>query len=121
VCRGRRLRDRYVAEGRNLTPSEHQALSKVFEKDAFIQGMIDARQIGEHVTNRGGAVIRTTSNVPIPLDFETSAMSYYAAPRVRVADVEGQPQDVNHLERLQEAQKRIDAAILRARSGAPSA
>jgi hypothetical protein len=88
-------------------------------QDVFIEGMIDARQICEHVTNRGGAVIRTTGNAPIPLDVKTSAMSYDAAPRVKVADVNGQPQDVNHLERLQEAQKRIHAATLQARSESP--
>ncbi len=114
-----RLRDRYDAEKDHLTPSERQALSKVFDNDVFIKGMIAVRQIGEHVTKRGGAVITTTGNAPISLDVETSAMAYYAAPRVKVADVKGQPQEVNHLERLQEAQKRIDAAILRARSGSP--
>lgn len=85
-------------------------------KDPF--ATLEARQIGEHVTKRGGAVITIASNAPIELDLETSALSYFAAPRVNVPDVEGQWHEINHLERLREAERRIDAAIRRARSGA---
>jgi hypothetical protein len=111
-----RLRDRYVAKTNNLTTLEHEALSKVFDQDVFIKGMLDGRQIGEHVKKRGGAIIRTTANAPIELHAETSAMSYFRDWRVEVSDVKGRPHEVDHLKNLKEAEMRIDAAIRTARS-----
>jgi hypothetical protein len=112
-----RLRDRYRAEQKQLTPLERSALSRVFDDDVFIQGMINARQLGEHVTRaRPPFTIRTVDNVPIELHYETSAMSYFAAERVTVPDATGQSHDINHLEHFREAEKRIEAAIQRARA-----
>jgi hypothetical protein len=110
-----RLRDRYVAERADLAPTQLQALSKVFDKDVFIQGMLDGRQIGEHVTKRGGGVIGTVQNARIELDIETSAMSYFSGEQVNVLDVKGEPHEINHLEGLKEAERRIEAAIRKAR------
>ncbi len=76
-----RLRDRYVSEKERLDPSERAALAKVFEDDPFIEGMMDARQIGEHVTKRqNDAVIRTISNAPIFLTAESSALAVFDGP-----------------------------------------
>lgn len=113
-----RLRDRCIAETTRLTRFEREVLSKVFDHDVFIQGMLVGRQIGEHVTKRGDAaiIIRTTSNAPIELNVKTSAMSYFRAERVTVVDAKGQPHDVHHLRQLKEAERRIDAAIRKARS-----
>ena len=112
-----RLRDRYIAEKDDLSLFERKALSKVFEKDVFIQGMLNVRQIGEHVTKRsGGAVIlRTPANAPIELDCQTSAMSYFGASRVLVGDAKGQKHQVDHFEQLKEAESRISAALRKAR------
>jgi hypothetical protein len=110
-----RLRDRYLKEREALAPSERNALMKVFEQDTFIEGMMDMRQVGEHVIKRGGPVIRTTSNVPITLDVQTSAKAMYAAPQVNLVDVRGDPHRIDHLKLLQEAEKRIDAALRNAR------
>ncbi len=51
-----RLRDRYEHEKdhRTLTTLQLTTLRKVFEDDPLIKGMLNARQIGEHVQKRGG-------------------------------------------------------------------
>lgn len=110
-----RLRDRYRHEKRErrLDPVEEQALRKVFEEDPFIEGMLDGRQIGEHVQKRSGSepVVRLWTNSPIPLSVETSAGSFFAGPISVVHDVQGKPHSVNHLEQLGEAEKRVQRAI----------
>jgi hypothetical protein len=112
-----RLRDRFQAERRHLTHGEARALAKALDEDAFIQGMLDGRQIGEHVTNRRGAVIRTPRGTPITLEAQTSAMSFFADQLVRVSDVKGNLHELDHLARLKEAEKRIVAAMRNAASG----
>ena len=105
-----RLRDRYRYEACRLTPSERHALTKVFDDDVFIRGMLEARQIGEHVTQRrpGPVTIRTVGNAPIDFDCKSSsALAYFAGPLVEMPDVDGQSHDINHLEQLREAEKRI--------------
>ena len=58
-----------------LTLKELQALQKVFEDDTSIAGMMEVRQVAEHVIRRDGPVIRTVSNVPIQLTAESSALA----------------------------------------------
>ncbi|HEY9463225.1 MAG TPA: hypothetical protein VIR54_09065 [Vicinamibacterales bacterium] len=113
-----RLRDRYLKEKPHLTPTQRLALAKVFEDDRFIEGMLNARQIGEHVTKRGPVVtIRTADNAPITFDaVQSSAMAYFAGPLVQLPDVHERLHEIDHLGQLREAEKRIDAAIQRARS-----
>ena len=108
-----RLRDRFRAEKNNLNPSALAALSKVFENDTFIKGMMHIRQVGEHVKRRGvdDLVIWTTGNAPITLSAETSAMSMFSAFCVTVTDNLGKPHPLNHLQMLQEAEKRITKAM----------
>ena len=110
-----RLRDRYVSEKARLGPSERAALAKVFEDDPFIEGMMDARQIGEHVTKRqNDAVIRTISNAPIFLTAESSALAVFDGPIIKLPDTNQTTHTVNHTEQLIEARKRVKAAIDRA-------
>ena len=110
-----RLRDRYMKEKPQLTRAELEALSKVFEQDTFTEGMMDIRQVGEHVRKRGDLVIRTTSNAPITLSAESSAMALFSASTVFLNGTDGNPQRVDHLEMLEEMKKRIAATMTKAR------
>jgi hypothetical protein len=110
-----RLRERYIREKKYLTASEHQALSKVFEHDTFIEGLITIRVVGDHVEQRTNpVVIYTRANVPLEFCVETSAMAVFAGPIVRLPDIHGQSQTINHLENLLEADKRVQKALARA-------
>ncbi|MFQ6018721.1 MAG: hypothetical protein ACE5KF_11065, partial [Kiloniellaceae bacterium] len=110
-----RLRDRFKAEKHNLNPAALAALSKVFEHDTFIKGMMHIRQVGEHVKKRGGQlVIWTTGNEPITLDAESSAMAVFSASPVTLTDIHGNPHPLDHLEMLREAEKRITNAMSKA-------
>ena len=117
-----RLRDRYREEAKKgrLTPSEHRALSKVFEHDSFIEGMANIRQIGEHVIKRDAdavVTIRTADNAPIRFDaVQSSAMAVFAGPLVRLPDEHERLHEIDHLAQLRHAEQRIAAAIQRARS-----
>jgi len=113
-----RLRGRYLHEKQNgnLEAIEEQALRKVFEEDRFIEGMLDGRQIGEHVQKTSGddPVILLTTSGPIPLCVETSAGSFFAGAIATVRDTQGMVYSVNHLAQLSEAEKRIQRALDRA-------
>jgi hypothetical protein len=114
-----RLRDRYTHEASNFTSSERKALSKVFEEDTFIEGLLNIRQIGEHVQMREEPVIRLMTNAPITICVETSALGFFQAPIVRVPDTKGQVHSINHLQNLEEAEKRIHRAFTRATNKMP--
>ena len=112
-----RLVDRYHHEkdNRTLDSGEEQALHKVFEDDVFIKGMLDGRQIGEHVVKREGRgqpVIYLKGNIPVPLVAQTSAGGLFAEPIYIVPDDQGT--EVNHLDQLTEAEKRVEKAFTRA-------
>lgn len=109
-----RMRDRYIHERSNLDPSELQALIKVFEEDTFIQGLLNIRQIGEHVQMRKEPVIRLMTNAPFPLVAETSAGSVFAGPVVTLQGPKGQVNPTDHLQNLTEAESRIQRAFTRA-------
>jgi hypothetical protein len=106
-----RLRDRYEHEKANLTIDERRALEKVFDNDTFIEGMMQFRQVSEHVIRRGGARITTTRNVPIQLTVESSAMAVFAAPVVVLPDNMRKPHTIDHLKMLEEGERRIHAAL----------
>ena len=110
-----RLRERYGFEKENLTAPQQAPLRKVFEDDPFIEGMMDFRQVAEHVIRRGGPLIRTTSNAPIQLNEGSSAMGVFAAPVVTLHDVEKVPRRIDHLAMLEEAERRIATALAKAR------
>jgi hypothetical protein len=113
-----RLRDRYLHEKRNRTLDtvEEQALRKVFEADRFIEGMLDGRQISEHVQKTSGddTVILLTTSSRIPLCVKTSTGSFFAVSTATVRDTTGMVYSVNHLAQLSEAEKRIQRALERA-------
>jgi hypothetical protein len=111
-----RLRGRYGFEKENLTAKQQAPLRKVFEDDPFIEGMMDFRQVAEHVVvRRGGPLIRTTSNAPIQLNEGSSAMAVFAAPVVTLDDVEKVPRRIDHLVMLEEAERRTATALAKAR------
>ena len=57
-----RLRERYCHEKPNLDDFECQALEKVFENDTLIAGLVDIRQIGEHVQSEPRPTCRLPSH-----------------------------------------------------------
>ena len=97
-----------------LESMSDRLLDKVFDKDTFIRGLLDLRQVGEHVRNRNGAVLRTSQNQPICLDIQTSARSAFAAPIVNLVDTSGNIHSTNHIGNLEEAEKRIQRAFTHA-------
>jgi hypothetical protein len=110
-----RLRDRYRHERENLTSEQRVPLERVFEKDKFIAGMMELRQVAEHVIRRGGPLIYTTGNAPIQLTEGSSALAVFAAPIVVLPDKSGEAHRLDHLERLNEAELRISRALAKAR------
>ena len=109
-----RLRDRFSAEAEkgNLDPAALRALAKVFENDVFIRGMMNLRQVAEHVTKKGSVLeIWTTSNAPVSLDSQSSAASVFSSLGVTLTDVTGSPFRLEHPKMLREAEKRITNAM----------
>lgn len=109
-----RLRDRFTEEKerRNFHPAELAALSKVFEDDRFIEGMMNMRQVAEHVRKRGEKFdIWTKDNAPISLNPDSSAMESFSAYRVTLTTMTGNQFHLDHLKRLEEAKRRIAAAM----------
>ena len=95
------------------------ALKKVFEDDVFIKGMMKIRQVSEHVIiqrGREGMQIYTTDNGPFELPVEASAMSMFAAPVVRLKDMDGALHTIDHLKQLNETKRRVSSALAKARS-----
>src|SRR5690349_1248768 len=75
-----RLKDRYLHEEAELDLSEREALEKVFRGDNLIDGLIDIRQIGEHVEKRTPARVPIFMNARVPLEVKTSAGAFFAGP-----------------------------------------
>jgi hypothetical protein len=114
-----RLKDRYIHEEAELDQSEREALEKVFRHDNFIDGLIDIRQIGEHVQKRTPAHIPLFTSARVPLHAETSAGSFFAGPVYRVDTPEGTTYLFNLQANLEEAEKRIEKAVNRAIASTP--
>lgn len=114
-----RLRDRYIKEKPYLTPSQQAALAKVFENDHFIEGLLDIRQIGEHVHKRTTPTVPIYTTMPIDIPVETSAGSMFEAPFVMLEDTKGRKHPTDHLHNLEEAKTRITRAIARAKDEMP--
>jgi hypothetical protein len=113
-----RIKERYDHEKgkRALDALELQAFRKVFEDDRFIEGMLNGRQIAEHVTKRigGGPVLYTPGIYPVPLSVQTSARAFFADHIYRAIDAQGHVTFFNHLDQLEEAKRRIESAITHA-------
>jgi hypothetical protein len=117
-----RVRERFLHEKKNLAPAQQAALQKVFEEDVFIKGMMALRQVSEHVTHvrrdAPGPRISTIQNAPIQLTVESSAAAAFSVAVPVLRDVMNKPHAIDHLKMLEEAQRRICAALVRARSSA---
>lgn len=115
-----RLRERYCYEKANLEASERQALEKVFEDDNLIAGLMDVRQIGEHVQKRTGAevplMVPIVTNQRITMPVETSAGAFFAGLVVTLYDKKGERRITDHLRNLQVAEERIRKALMRPES-----
>ena len=105
-----RLRDRYRRERKQkrLSPWQQPPLEKVFEKDKFIESMMRIRQVSEHVV--ASVQLYRTDSVPLGV-VETSANVMFAALTVTVPDTEGESLMIEHLPRLDEAERRIKRAL----------
>jgi hypothetical protein len=114
--RAARIRERFRDEATNSTlqPGERMPLSKVCDNDPFIKGMMNFRHVGDHIKKKDDFIIRTRSNEPITLPAATSAMALFAYPIVTLNDIHGKPHRINHLEMLEEGQRRFAAAITKA-------
>jgi hypothetical protein len=110
-----RLRNRYLREKRYLSSAEQVALRKVFEEDVFIKGMMQLRQVAEHVILPEGPLIYTIGNAPVQLTADSSALAVFADAIVRLPDNKGVFHTIDHLQRLEETGRRISRAFVQAR------
>lgn len=105
-----RLRDRYNHENdkKGLDGSPFKILENSFNEDVYIRGMMTLRQIAEHVQIKE-PVIYTSNNSPIYLDASCSAGSVFEGGYAIVTDTEGNSHRLDHLERLNDANQRINS------------
>jgi hypothetical protein len=112
-----RLRDRYEHEKHNhtLAPLQLAALKKVFEQDEFIKGMLNARQIGEHVQrrSRGEREVQLYTTEPIHVPVEVSVEAFFCRAVYVIKGLDGKVR-YHHLDQLQKAEQRVRAAMQRA-------
>jgi len=118
-----RLRERYLREEDNITPSEKCALERVFVEDTFTEGMMHMRNIADHVVSRSQdrANIRTPNREPITLDVETSAGQLFSSHTVCLPimqNINNGPTEIeiNHIDWLTNLAGNIQRAIGRAKS-----
>jgi hypothetical protein len=112
-----RLRDRYWHEAyraRSLNSTEREALQKVFEENAFIEGMCKLRVIAHHVT--GDLLIYDINYSAFELVAGTSGATAFAKPRVTLIDKNGQSHDIDHLKSLTQAVDLIARAMAKAKA-----
>jgi len=109
-----RLRERYKADEGGLLPFERKALSKVFEHDPFTQGMMQIRQVAEHIHRNDTFTVRTPGNAPVVLDTDSSAKAVFSSSTPTLIDTAGQPHRLDHLQMLQEMERRMAKAIAKA-------
>ena len=112
-----RLRDRYKVEKPNLTSEQQAALEKALENDVFFRGMMNARQVAEHV-HQGDKPTMLVTSQNIPIVVKVSANALFSAPLVTLPDTSGEPKKIDHLQWLQEAEKRIKKALDNAETAA---
>lgn len=112
-----RLLGRYEQEKHYIAESQRNHLRKVFEDDAYIEGLGKIRTISEHVTRRSRdtLMIAATDRNLIEVDPEVSAMAIFTGPVASVPDIHGTQWSLDHLSILEEAERRIGAAISKAR------
>jgi hypothetical protein len=112
-----RVRDRYTwhakSENRHLDAGEFEALRNVFEDD-FIKGMGRLRNILTHVET-GDVELYYPHGPKFTLTAASSAEVVGASTNVTVSDKAGNGQRIEHLKWLEEAIRRIDKAISKAR------
>ncbi len=109
-----RIRERYKQEKPNLTAVARQELGKTLYRDRFITGLYEIRNVGEHVKRRQDFTFRMVGGGPITLSVDSSAKAMFSAESVLLTDTRGQSHRANHRQMLEEAEKRIAAAISRA-------
>ena len=111
-----RLLTRFDREKGRLDKLERTALSKPFENDEFIQNLRTYRVVGSHIQSdvaqkKGYLEIRISTDTPIHLVAETSAMAMFSASVVALDDVHGHTHKIDHLANLEEAERRFVKAF----------
>jgi hypothetical protein len=111
-----RARDRFLHEvkAKSLTHAGRNALSAVFERDNFIEGMGTMRGISEHVVPKNGARLYRPDGSSFEITSSSSAALAFSAPRVTLIDVSGNPQPWDHPRNLAEAERRVTAKFKKA-------
>jgi hypothetical protein len=110
-----RVKERYLAEQDRLLIPERDALSKVFEYDNFIKGIMNIRLVAEHAKRNKNYEICYPNNSSILLTPQTSPHAMFCGHEVIVEDCFGGPHKIEHIKFLDEAQFRIKRAIKRAK------
>jgi hypothetical protein len=111
-----RLRNRFKYEAHiahSLDSAEMDALQKVFEKNAFIEGMCKNSVIGRHVM--GDPLLYDINYVPFELAVGVSGATVFVKRRVSVPDTKGESHDIDHLKSLSQAVECIGRAIAKAK------
>lgn len=110
-----RVRSRFENEVRRLPDSERQALSKVFVKDRFCEGIMNIRHVAEHIKKRTDFTIFTTSNTPIGIAADSSARSVFSGLKALVKTSNGDDFMLDHIQLLREIERRVESALKRAK------
>jgi hypothetical protein len=108
-----RLRNRYDHEMRtahSLSPTEAKALSKVFDKDVFIESVGRIRGISEHVET-GEVVLHHINGSPFRVRAESSAAAVFASDSIDLIDTNGTSQHIGHPQWLNEMERLISHAF----------
>jgi hypothetical protein len=109
-----RTRDRFLYERETLEPSERAAFEKVFENDKFMEGMGEVRNISEHV-EKGDVTLSRLDNSTFTITAKSSAAAMFADRVVYLTDTDGFQQRWDHNEQLNEAARRINSALGKAK------
>jgi hypothetical protein len=111
-----RVRDRFKEEEKrgDMTPGGRKVLSNVFNENVFTKGMMQIRQVGEHVVQNTDFTIRTPHGAPIILPATVSAMAMFSNFTVTLNDTTGRTHQINHCIWLSELDKSFRKALEKA-------
>ena len=112
-----RLRERYEREKdhRNLNQTELEPLSNVFVHNKFIEGLMNIRNVGDHVEMHENFFVSTPDMQIWDFEVGSSAFAFFSGPAPNVVDIAGVSRRIDHVNWLGEAEKLIDRAIVKAK------
>ena len=110
-----RVRERYLEENPLLTDSEREALRNVFEEDKFTRGMMEIRQVAEHIQRKQSFIVWTPDRQPWTFEVESSARAFFASATPIVRDSAGILRHIEHLKWLEAWEGAVAKAIDKAK------